>query len=297
MWPRICLGVMLAALAAPAQEQRVLVVTAHAGDYLVGAGGTLAALIAQGHEVYVVQVTNDEKSSAGLGPAETQKANDEEGREAARLLGAREVVALGHKAGELGHLSSTELRQELFALIRYFKPRIIFIPDPYLHYDPDRDHYYVGKMAEEAWGYSGGSMFGPELARVGLAPYGAPEIYYYAVGRPYRPGEGGEGPARFRPVDITSTFERKVRAILALKTTNRLYAVETRQRLREAGPDSRLPAEFDEASSNQLTRAFLEELAQTIGKKHGFRHGEEFNYVGFTPGLPEHITERAVPKR
>ncbi len=297
MWLRISLALLMAAPAAAAQEKRVLVlvVTAHAGDYLLGAGGTLAALIDQGHEVYVVQVTNDEKNSAGLGPAETQKANTEEGRQAARLLGARELLGLGHKAGELGQLSSTELREELFTLIRYFQPRILFIPDPYIHYDPDRDHFYVGKMAEEAWGYSGGGMFAPELARAGLSPYGAPEIYYYAAGRPYRPGEGGEGQARFRPVDIGSTFERKLRALLALKTTNRLYALQTQQRLREAGRSNAMPA-VNEAATDALVRAFVEELAQTIGRKHGFRYGEEFNYVGVTGGLPEHILERAVPK-
>jgi LmbE family N-acetylglucosaminyl deacetylase len=103
-----------------------------------------------------VQVTNDEKNSRGWGPAETIQANTAEAKAAAHLLGAHELLFLGHKAGELGYISSTELREEMFGLIRYFKPRVIFIPDPYIHYDPHRDHFYTGKMAEEAWGYSGG---------------------------------------------------------------------------------------------------------------------------------------------
>jgi hypothetical protein len=103
---------------------------------------------------------------------------------------------------------------------------------------------------------------------MGLGPYGAPEIYYYAVARPYRPGEGGEGAAEFRPVDIGATFARKLQAISLLKTS----------------PETPSPG-------------FLTSLAETIGSKHGFRYGEEFNYVGVRTGLPEHVSARAVPKK
>ena len=248
--------------------EKILVITAHAGDYLSGAGGTLARMIQAGDETTIVQVTNDEKNSRGLGPAETEAANTVEARAAARLLGAREVIFLGHKGGELGYISSTELREEIFGLIRSLKPRIIFYPDPYIHYDSDRDHYYTGKMAEEAWGYSGGGTFAPELTRMGIGPYGAPEVYYYAVARPYRSGEGGDGGAQFRPVDVSATLARKLEAMAALKT-----------------------------SPETPSAAFLTSLAETIGKKHGFRYGEEFNHVGPHPGLPPHVAARAVPKK
>lgn len=304
MFRRFLWGLLLPAFLIPSgsmplNEKGVLVVTAHAEDYLIGGGGTLASLIDKGYTVTVVQVTNDEKNSSELGPAETRQANTEEGEQAAKLLGAREVINLGHKSGELGYMSSTELRNEIFGLIRYFRPLIIFIPDPYIHYDENRDHFYVGKMAEEGWGYSSGSTFNPDMARMGLRGYSVPEIYFYAVRRPYRPGEGGQGNASFRPVDITSTFERKVKAILALKTTNQLYATLTYRRLSQAGRPSRLLSRPDEASTNALVRAYLEELAQTVGKKHGFRYGEEFNYVNMSGGrgLPEHLRERAVPAR
>ena len=273
---RICLGLLVSlALAYGAEDAGgVLVVTAHAGDWLLGAGGTLAGMTAQGRPVVVVQVTNDEKDSVDLGPAETQKANRDEGRRAAQLVGAREVVGLGHKAGELGYISSTEIREELFGLIRYFKPRTIFIPDPYIHYDDDRDHFYAGKAAEEAWGYSGGGMFGPELIRMGLKPYGAPEVYYYAVSRPYRAGEGGDGGAAFRPVDISANFARKLDAILALRTANRAWA-----------------------SDDAAVRRFVSELAEAIGRKHGFRYGEEFNHVAPVGGIPEHVLPHTRPVR
>ena len=293
-----CRWFFLVACAAAAQPPKdVLVVTAQGGDYLVGAGGTLASLIDEGYRLRVLQVTNDEKNSLDLGPAETRKANNEQAERAARLLGATEVINLGHKAGELGYIASTELRNEVIAMIRYFKPRIIFIPDPYVHYVPNGDVHYVGKMAEEACGYSGPSTFNPELARMGFPGYSVPEIYYYAVGRPYRPGEGGEERAQFRTLDISATIERKVKAILALETANRLYAAQTQQRLREAGRSHPRLERLDTPSVNALVRAHVEELAATIGKKHGFRYGEEFNYVGPGESLQEHIRERARPVR
>ena len=281
MFAKVALLLSIAVAARGQENKRVLAITAQCGDYLVGGGGTIASLAGRGYEVTVIQVTNDEKNSLDLGPAETSKANMDEGRQAAKVLGAREVLFLGHKAGELGYISSTELRQELFGLIRYFKPRILFIPDPYLHYDENRDRFYAGKAAEEAWGYSGGGTFSPDLNRMGIRPYGAPEIYYYAAQRPYRPGEGGDEKAQFRPVDITAVFEKKLEAILTLKTTNRVYASRTS---RKTSPDD-------------FMRAYVEELASTIGRKHGFRYGEEFNYVGVEEGLPAHVKQRAVKKQ
>jgi hypothetical protein len=47
----------------------------------------------------------------------------------------------------------------------------------------------------------------------------------------------------------------------------------------------------------RLIRAYAEELAQTIGAKHGFRYGEEFNYHGPGSGAPAHVRERAKPIR
>ena len=42
-----------------------------------------------------------------------------------------------------------------------------------------------------------------------------------------------------------------------------------------------------------LIRAYAEELAETIGGKHGFKYGEEFNYHGPGEPTPEHVREKA----
>lgn len=273
--------------------RRILVVTAASADYIWAAGGTLAAFIQNGYTVDVAQFGNDEKFSSGLSPSQTRLANVEDGKQAAKLLGVHDTVYMAHKSGETGFVSSSEMRTQLFALIRHLRPQIIFIPDPYVHYQADQDQYYVGKMAEEAWGYSGASTFANEVERMGFKPYGAPEIYYYAVSRPYRSGEGAEGQAQFKPVDITSTIDIKCAALELLRTRNRVLAVRAQR-------SGALPNPLDEGSVRKLVRAYAEELAETIGRKHGFRYGEEFNHVNTRAGageLPAHVRERAVPKR
>jgi LmbE family N-acetylglucosaminyl deacetylase len=248
-------------------DRRVLVVTGSSGDYIFGAGGTVAKLARDGWRVDVAQLGNGEKLSTGATPAQTRLANTQEGRAAAKLLGVRDVVAMEHKSGELAQVSSTEMRNQLFGLIRHMRPRILFIPDPYVNYQEDRDLRLVGLMAEEAWGYSGGRTFANELERMGFKPYGAPEIFYYAPMRPYRPGEGGVGRAKFAARDIADTIEVKIHAAQLMPTRNRAWA-RTRAGL------------LDDDALNRFVRAYVEELAGAVGAKHGFAHGEEFNHVG-----------------
>jgi LmbE family N-acetylglucosaminyl deacetylase len=293
--PNTCvkIAVLLLASVAAAQQppvRTIVAISAGGGDYLKGAGGTLARFIAEGYKVYVIQAGNDEKNSVGLSPAETRLANNEDAEKAAKALGVTEIINLNNKSGELSQMSSNELRNQMSILIRFFKPQKLFLPDPFIHYEPEWDQFWTARAAEET-NYSNAGNFLAELTRVGIKGHGVPETYYYSAHRPYRPGEGGHNGARFEPIDITKTFERKVEACLQLVTANRAYAEHVRQRLELMG---RTP--IDVSKPGGLMRAWLEELATTIGAKHGFTQGEEFNYHGTAPGekrsLPPWITER-----
>jgi hypothetical protein len=275
-------------------NKNVLVVTAGSADYLMSCGGTLAQFIDQGYTVTVVAFANNEKNSAGLGPAETRLANDADGDHAAQVLGIHETVRLNHKSGELSQVSSNEMRNQIFTLIRYYKPRILFHPDPWVHYVPDRDQFWVGRVGEEA-SYGSSNYFLTELTRMGFPPASVPETYYYAVNRPYRSGEGGGPGAKFRSIDITATFGRKVAALTELRTANRAYALHVKEKLDLFGKPSPLLGEVNEATTKALIRAYAEELAETIGKKHGFRYGEEFNYNGGGEAIPPHVLEHTKP--
>ncbi|MFN7922860.1 MAG: hypothetical protein U0Q16_22330 [Bryobacteraceae bacterium] len=256
-------------------------VTASSGDYIFGAGGTLARYAREGWRITVAQFGNDDKMSLGRAPAWTRLTNVTEGEAAGKYVGTSEVVRMGHLSGQLGELSSTEMRNQLFGMIRGKRPRIIFLPDPYVHYQDDSDAYWLGRTAEEAWGYSGGGTFANELTRMGFKPYGAPEVFYYSAWRPYRAGEGGEeAKAAFRAVDVTDFIGRKLLAAQTMYNRNRTWA-----RIRFGI--------IEDARVDEYVREFVQQMAQTIGKKHGFAYGEEFNHVGAAGGVPPWALERA----
>jgi LmbE family N-acetylglucosaminyl deacetylase len=272
-------------LCVPAQtDRRILVVTASSGDYIFGAGGTLVKFMREGWRIDVLQMGNEEKFSTGGNQAQTRLANVQEARAAAKLLGVRDLVMMDHKSGELGYVSSTEMRNQAFGLIRHIKPRILFIPDPYVTFQTDRDRRYVGLMAEEGWGYSGGGTFANELARMGFPPYGAPEIFYYSAERPYRSGEGGVRRAKFVVRDIADTIEHKTDAAELLNTRNAAWVA------RRAGL-------ADMLGVRSYVRSFIEQLARESGAKHGLGYAEEFNHVGLGEAIPDYALERARKKR
>ena len=105
--------------------------------------------------------------------------------------------------------------------------------------------------------------------------------------------EVAEGRATITGVDISNTFDRKMAAIAELKTGNRRYAIQAKERLVVAGRSTDLLSEIDESSTIGLVRAFVEELATAVGAKHGYSLGEEFNHLGTGGGIPEHIREKA----
>jgi LmbE family N-acetylglucosaminyl deacetylase len=291
---RSVLLLLLPLLLSAQSTKSVLVITSTGGDYLMAAGGTLALMINQGYTVNVIQIGNDEKDSIGLSPAETRLANNRESEQAARMLGIKEIFLLNHKSGELSQVSINEIRNQLFGLIRHYKPQIVFHPDPWIHYEPDWDQFFTARPAEE-FSYGSGRYVGEEFTKMGLAPVGVSETYYYASNRPYRPGEGGHNGAKFRPIDITKTFNLKAAALERLETANRRYAMQVKQRLELARKPSPLLSVINRATIAALIRAYATELAETIGAKHGFRYGEEFNYHGPAPGIPEYILEKAKP--
>jgi LmbE family N-acetylglucosaminyl deacetylase len=264
----------------------VLVISANSRDYFFGAGGTLAKMIDDGRPVYVLVVGNEEKDSVSLSPSQTRAVNAEEGERGAKALGVKEVLNLGYKSGEFGQVSTSELRNHVMTMMRLWKPEIVFFPDWYIHYLDNKDTYWTGRMSEEA-PYGGGSYFLQEMTYIGFPGYAAREYYFYSPYRSYRPREGGEGRATLKAVDITSVLDRKLRAISELKTVNQRYAAESRRRLELAG---RL---LDEVSPESLSRAYAEELAESIGRKHGFRYAEEFNHLGQGGGIPAHVLEKA----
>jgi LmbE family N-acetylglucosaminyl deacetylase len=273
----------------------VLVVTADASDYILAAGGTIASMIDGGATAYLVRVTNDEKDSWDLSTEEAARRTSDESRLAARILGIKDVMSLGYRAGELGGVSPTELRDRIMFYVRLYKPDILFLPNPYAHYVEVYDRFYTGEAAEEARHAAALENYEPPFAVAGLTPHLVPELYYYA--QPFDPRRREpESTATFAPqpkvMDIAGSFDKKLQAAQALKTINYSMAMRIKQRLESTGRRLPLLDKADDASVQKLVEINVRKLGQIAAEKTSYKLGEEFEYAGEAYQIPSKYLSR-----
>ncbi len=184
---------------------RVLVaITAHADDFSIFAGGTIAKLVDEGYTGYLIRVTDDEKDGV-LTAEENSLRNGREVVDAAKILGIKEVFSLNLKNDEIDPHSETELREKLILLFRQLKPYTIITFDPWAAYEENPDHLKTAKAVEDACWTAGVHLFHPEQLRAGLKPHYLVERYYWARG-PHVVN---------KVVDISTTIDRKIAAVKA----------------------------------------------------------------------------------
>lgn len=286
---------LVVAFCLSAAAANVLVVTADASDYILAAGGTLARLTAAGDRVTLVRVTNDDKDGWQLPPEEAAVRTRRESEQAARLLGIAKVVHLGYRAGELGGVSPTELRDRLLFYVRSVKPDVMFIPNPYAEYVEVLDRHYTGLAAEEARRIAPLKNHQPPHAIAGLEPHTVRELYYYA--QPFDPRRReAEGPAQFVPQpvvkDIAATLAKKTQAAQALITVNQGMAMRLRERLDATGRRLPLLDPPTPAAIARLVALNVQGLAELCAKDSPHKSAEEFHYAGPDYQLPKSLAAR-----
>lgn len=276
---KIAATVLVTLLCWPAAAQVVLVVSADTGNYLLSAGGTVAAMIDKGAVAYVIRVTNDDKDAWELTPEEAARRTRGESEQAAAILGVKEVISMGYRAAEIADVPFTSLRDRLMVYIRHYRPAVMFIPNPYTEYDRVLDRYYTGRAAEDAWRAASLENYLPPFGGAGLKPHLTPELYYYA--QPFDPRRSEpESTSTFVPqpkiVDISDTFDKKLKAVQALKTINHSMAMRLKTRLTSTGRKLPLLDVVNEASINKLVEQNVRGLAKV----------EEFRYAGVAYRIP-----------
>lgn len=118
-------------------SRRVVVFAPHADDEVLGVGGTIARLTAEGDEVHVVVVTR------GRPPAFDEalvRQTEQEVLAAHALLGVASTDFLGFPAAELDTVPHGDLNAGLGAVIRELRPALVFVP---FNGDLHRDHQRV----------------------------------------------------------------------------------------------------------------------------------------------------------
>jgi len=193
----------------------IMVISAHPDDAEFGVAGTVAKWTGQGKSVLYVVCTSGDKgtSDRSLTPENLVGIREQEQRDAAALLGVRDVVFLKYRDQELEE--TPEFRKDIVRQIRRFRPRTIVTSDPYRRYIWHRDHRIVGQVTLDAvFPYARDFMAYPDLIDEGLEPHKVSEILFYAA-----------EDINFRS-DITDTFQQKLAALRCHKSQVREFGVD-----------------------------------------------------------------------
>jgi LmbE family N-acetylglucosaminyl deacetylase len=275
-----------AAYSKPFNGRTLVVITAHADDFTGFAGGTIAKMIDDGYTAHLIRVTNDEKDSYDLDAGETSHRNTVEMRAAADVIGIKEIYSLDFRNDEMDAISETEVRARLILLFRKLKPWTIFTFDPSAKYEENPDHKKTARAAEDAAWTSQGHLFLTEQFSQGLERWVVVDRFYWAR-------QLDEHDAN-KIVDITSTIDRKIRALQQHKTMMRHTAYSLKEKLAEANLRLPLLDIVDENSTNKLVDIQVRERATAVGKKHAVQYAEEFHYVPLA-AEGSYVMKNAVP--
>src|SRR5262245_4684681 len=125
---------MTSAQAAPG-PLKLMAVLAHPDDESLGIGGTLARYAAEGVETYLVTATRGERGRLGEGgekppPDVVCRVREAELREAAQVLGIREVQFLDYRDGDLDQVNVAEAVARIAGHLRRVRPHIVITFGP-----------------------------------------------------------------------------------------------------------------------------------------------------------------------
>ncbi len=228
-----------------------MVIMAHPDDAEFGCAGTIAAWARDGWEIHYVICSDgsgggsDDAREVGLEArrkiSDTRK---QEQREAAQVLGARDVVFLDFPDGRLE--PTLDLRREIVRVLRRYRPTRVICQSPERTWTPvmaiprhHPDHLAAGQAtlfaiypaSQNPWDF-------PELLEEGLEPHRVREVYISGA------------PFLNHVVDISDTIDLKIEA-LAQHASQHLDFAQTEERIRG--------------------------WTAANGAKHGLAHAEEYH--------------------
>jgi len=189
-------------------SRRVMAIFAHPDDPEFFCGGTLARWAAEGAHVIFVLATSGDKGSADPEMTHERLAaiREEEERNAAAALGAREVIFLRYPDGELQ--PTLDLRRDLTRLIRMKQPNVVVTCDPTVFWYGTGsvnhpDHRAIGAATLDAvYPTARDRLNFIELERdEGLPVHKVQQVYISGAGQPTH------------KVDITAHIETKIKAL------------------------------------------------------------------------------------
>ena len=204
------------------EDVYLMVIAPHPDDSEFGIAGTVAGLTKEGKKVVYVICTNGDKGTSDrtINQADLFAIRHREQQAAADVLGVSEVVFLDYP--DQGIEDTPEFRKELVRLIRKYKPEVVASCDPYRKYQWHRDHRITGQVVADAvFPFARDHLAYPDLLDEGYEPWKVKEMWFW-----------GTDDVNHR-VDITATFETKLKALRCHKSQVGDVPPEMEKRLRE----------------------------------------------------------------
>lgn len=226
----------------------ILVIAAHPDDAELACSGTIAAHIAKGHKVGIVDLTKGEMGTRG-----TPEIRIEESTEAARILGLSARENMGFK--DIYFKDDEEHQHQLIRMIRKYQPEIVLANAVT---DRHPDHGKGSSLASNACFMSGLRRIETELDGVQQAPWRPKYVYHYIQNNYIEPDF---------IFDITDYWDTKIASIMAFKS-------------QFFDPNSAEPSSF--ISSPEFL-PFIESRSREMGHRIMTKYGEGFTverYIG-----------------
>jgi LmbE family N-acetylglucosaminyl deacetylase len=249
----------------------VICVVAHADDLTFAAAGTVIRFVEKGYKVYEVVVTDNGKGSHELSTEALVRANQEEAKKAAVIMGIDDVIFLGYKDGELGDVPSTELRERIMQIIRYVQADVLMTWDPFAPYEPHPDHRAVGMAATEAAKFAALPLYHPEHIDDGLELHYVGERYYFAK----HPVDAD------KIVDIAGQIDRKIDALCQHESQMKFLVDGLKMEMAAAGISVPLIEGVARNEYRTVVEAAVRGYAAQIGRSLKLTYAERFRYEGF----------------
>tara|TARA_B100001093_G_scaffold23730_1_gene21024 strand:- start:186 stop:929 length:744 start_codon:yes stop_codon:yes gene_type:complete len=230
-------------------KRKLLVVGAHAADFVWRAGGTIAKTAEQGGEVLNLTLSYGERGESGVLWKEDPNRSIEDVKQLRHEMSAEASEILGCEFrcldwGDYPMVVNDERVQQLADIIREFEPNVILTHSAEDPFNPD--HPLTCQTVEKARLLSAGA--GVDAAFKTITP---PLWYSF---EPHQPELSGFVPDTY--VDITSVFEKKKAAMACMRAQTYLQIYYTELGGRRGNHARRIsgkkPVKFAEAFQSKV---------------------------------------------
>ncbi|MFN3996421.1 bacillithiol biosynthesis deacetylase BshB1 [Algoriphagus sp.] len=219
----------------------ILVIAAHPDDAELGCSGTIAAHVAKGYKVGIVDLTKGEMGTRG-----TPETRIQEAEEAAKILGLSARENLGFD--DVFFKDDKDHQYELIRIIRKYQPEIVLAN---AISDRHPDHGKGASLATHACFMSGLRKIETSFEGITQEPWRPNFVYHYIQNNYIKPDF---------IFDISEYWDTKVASIMAFKS--QFY-----------DPSNQEPASF--ISSPEFL-PFIESRAREFGHRILSKYGEGF---------------------